>query len=127
MLAQRLQESRSKNDWSEQRKPCLMRGQLHTSIDGDWMTGRVIGQNVLFLHVLASLKDKAALALYTGTVPPPRPQSEESRVGEPAAQSSSRQARLARLVINTANDWLLASTLTDTTQSTCEMRQDIAA
>jgi len=54
MLAQRLQESRSKNDWScraatwlsvtqsgrqgvgserltEQRKPCLMRGQLHTA------------------------------------------------------------------------------------------------
>lgn len=97
------------------------------SMDGDWMTGRVIGQNVLFLHVLASLKDKAALALYTGIVPPPRPQSKESRVGEPAAQSSSRQARLARPVINTANDWLLASILTDTTQSTCEMRQDIAA
>jgi hypothetical protein len=38
------------------------------SMDGDWMTGRVIGQNALFLHVLASLKDKAALALYTGIV-----------------------------------------------------------
>lgn len=60
------------------------------SMDGDWMTGRAIGQkmvglsdrdggqgyrteDVLFLHVLALLKDKAALALSIGHCPPASP------------------------------------------------------